>query len=70
VEITVRHLLHMSSGLADFDYPEFDNALLKAGATRGRARSNNQTVPKPVSKGGGCVVCVRVAGSLFGICCI
>jgi len=29
--VTIRHLLHMSSGLADFDYPEFDNWLLEAG---------------------------------------
>lgn len=29
--ITVAHLLHMSSGIADFDYPEFDNALLREG---------------------------------------
>ena len=29
--ITTEHLLHMSSGIADFDYPEFDNALLRAG---------------------------------------
>jgi hypothetical protein len=49
--ITVRHLLHMSSGLADFDYPEFDNALLKAGATITRgAKSNNKTMPTPVGE--------------------
>jgi CubicO group peptidase (beta-lactamase class C family) len=48
VGILVRHLLHMSSGLADFDYPKFDNALLKAGANRGR--SINRIVPKPLKK--------------------
>jgi hypothetical protein len=26
----------MSSGLADFDYPEFDNALLEAGAQQSK----------------------------------
>jgi len=32
--VTLRQLLHMSSGIADFDYPAFDDALLQAGVAK------------------------------------